>query len=517
MSLSTIASHEASRTAGRVFLFVCLTLTLLGTRLNSAEAQYTPLICATSPYNHVVPVNLGATRFDRSPVDGNAYVNNTDYSWTLMMNPNVHTVELHTPGFNTESGFDFLRLTYNTGGSSTTDFTGIQGAGSSQYITAGAATSEKTIDFRWHSDVSIYGTPARFDTASFECAGSNSAINTITVSNQGMSEGLLLGTGDVIYAAVSQPANEPLLISVNALATTAVADFDLFVSPTTSLPTLSNYAWKSSSSSVDEFLTIPSTGSARTIFMSVYAFTGGGHFSLHVMNQGVSPATKHLIVCTSGFALNTGSSTYPVLVQMLQNTSLHMLAASHGNLWISGYDIYQVPASPVTCASATVPAADYCTSNSACQICMNSASDIDGCTPGQSCGGVSRIANIGCGQYADSTPLHIKYLGWTWNHELGHSQLGFADEYYDGPFCGHSIMGGRNSNFYCDASDHCRDGSVDADYMEPRCASGTSNWTRAPAAWVRPFTSTEPDVEIFNNWNVPAMASVSVVTHTGLP
>jgi hypothetical protein len=492
-----------------LFLFTLVpAVFILAPLATPAHASFTPLTCPPFQYNFPVPVNIGATRFDRSATNGANYINNTLYSWNLMVNPNVSVVNLHTPGFVTESGFDFFQVTFN--GGSTFKYTGTVADSSRDFVPIGQPSAEKTLGLLWNADISVMGTPPTFDVAKFRCSGVNPAINNLTVDKQGYAEGLLMDTTDAIYFSVNQPALTSLEISLEGLNTAAGTDFDIFASPTVATPDASNATWTSTSGAPNEMLKIPSTLSSRTIFVGVFAFHGGGHFSVHATSQSLfSGGLRTLKVCTPGFSIDTNAATFPVLKQMLQNTSLRMLAASHGNLWINAYNIVQIPVSPGSCANN----ADFCASDSTCNICMNRITDVDGCTIGQSCGSVTRIANIGCAQYANGSKPNVQFSAFVWAHEWGHSLMGFTDERLGNgnSICGHTLMNNpSNSNFWCNGNSHCKDGVSAPPANDPRCVAGQDNWSLAPSNWIRATDSTEPDVEIFNNWNQVAMDSVTV-------
>jgi hypothetical protein len=487
-----------------------------------ARATINPKTCSSSSFNTAVNINLGATRFDGNALTAGNYINNTNYSWTLMMNPNVIGVRFHTPGFATEPGFDFLNVSFGSSGLSS-KITGTVPANSLfDYVTSGSVNNEKTLGFRWFADDSVTGTPVKLDTASFICSTTSAAaINNLTLDKQSMAEGVLIGPQDIVYLSISQPANTAIEIGLEGLGTVPGTDFDLYASTTTSLPD-STAPWVSQSNTPNEFLTIPSIIFARTIYVGVFAFTGGGHFSIHAMNQGASGGTR-LKVCTPGFSLNTGTAAYGAFVQMLQNLSLRMLVASHGNYWVNGYDIYQIGTSNLNGSCG----ADFCVNDGSCALCMQRATDIDACTVGQSCGPHTRVANIGCTSsgggtdYTNGSVLNIQNTAFVWAHELGHSRFNFDDErnnsFSSSIFCGHTLMSGPvNSNFWCSPFSHCKDGLQTVSMAQQAlCNAGQDNWSRAPGSFVKILdgTSTEPDIEMFNTWNQGAMNAVQVVKH----
>jgi hypothetical protein len=503
-----------STSTARIVIAVTAALVLAFARPRDAAAAFAPLTCPSDSDNSNMQIELGGTRFDRQPGTAN-YNNNENYTWTLMMNPNVTQIRLDTAGFVTEANYDYLKVFYAA--SQPFVFTGTVGRGSYVFGTKGSATNEKTIDVQWFTDISVTGQPAYFKSAAFRCAGSNAAVNSLSLPRKGMAEGILIGAHDVIYLSTPQPAFTPVQISLEGLRAAAGADFDLFASTTTALPDQITATWSSALGTPNEFLTIPAAATARTIYIAVYAYAGNGHFSIHATDQNGSAASR-LKVCTPGFRIDPASPRYQVLAQTLKNTSLRMLTASRGNLWISGYDIYQTPPCLATCGQNTTDR--FCNlCDSTCKICVADSSDPDNCTIGQSCVGSvnsTRVANILCPQYLNTSMADVQNGAAAWAHELGHSQAGLPDEYYGGntSFCGHTMMSGP-TNFWCSAFSHCKDGIAPPNANEPKCAAGKDNWSLVPAGWARPApsTSTEPDVEIFSNWNQTAMDAVEVVVH----
>jgi hypothetical protein len=490
--------------AGAVRGAVLVTLMLAP---RGSHAAFTPLPCSQTGWSNSIPTVIGGTRFDRSNQDWNMYSNNTGFGLGLFMNPNVVSINLHTNGFATEPNFDYLQI---NGQNNLLLFTGAVSAGwYSLPVLHGNSTVQTNINPFWETDSSVTGTPPLFDTAQFICQAPQAPINSLFFSSATFyAEGLLLGQGDVVYFSFSQPANTPVLLSLNTLSAPAGEDFDLYVSTTTALPDDSSFTWRAYTSWPNEFLQIPSVTTSRTLFVGVHSFAGGGHFSLRIMNQGVNPATKRLKVCTPGYKVDVFSTAYTQLAHSLQNTSLRMLSASNGNLWISGYDIYQSNA----CAGH-----EWCTDcDGSCQICLSSTTVGDSCSTGRSHSppSVTRIADINCPAYAATKD--IRENAFTWAHEWGHSVMSFADEYAaGGSFCGHSVMNGpNNTHFWCNANTHCKDGLITLPAGDSRCNSGQDNWSKAPASWARPLNlSSEPDTELFNNWNQPAMDAVTVVVH----
>jgi hypothetical protein len=474
-----------------------------------AHAAFQPLSCGSSSFNNSIATQIGSTRFDRNALNGSQYINNNDLSWNLYMNPNVSQVRFITSGgFSLENNFDYLQVTSQ---SPVFKYTGNIGAGNTHDSTAmGTTTAEKSLGLLWHADGSVVGTPALLDSAQFICQSTvQPASNTIAFGapqqfSPKYAEGLLLGVGDVIYFSVIQPANVPFSIALQGIS--GSGDIDLYVSTTTATPDDSNFTFRGFTNTANEFLRIPAAASQRTLFIGVRSFAGTvGHFDLHIMNQGSTTPIRPK-VCTPGFALDPNSPRTAKLISSLQNTAMRITAATRGNWVFGGFDVFQSPA----CSGHT-----FCSDcDSSCKICLMSPTEADSCTVGQSfLNGTIRVANINCPAF--DTGGDVRFNAFVWAHEFGHGFFGMDDEYYaNGGFCGHSLMSGpSNSNFFCTLNQHCRDGAVAPMVGEGRCGSGKENWTHFSSLWIRPNLTTEPDIEIFNNWNQSAMDAVTVVLH----
>jgi hypothetical protein len=478
----------------------------------SAHAAFAPAYCSPSSWSNLISTGVGSTRFDRNALDASQYINNEDLTWSLFTNPNVAQIQLATSGgFSTEIGFDYLKVSSQNGGSPTTYTGNISAGRADNYLAFGAPSGEKSLTLQWHADFSNTGTPALLDSAQFICQPTpQAAINNIAFGqpqnfSPTFAEGLLIGAGDAMYFQVTQPANVPFSIALQAIS--AMTDIDLYVSTTTSTPDDSNFTFRGFTAQPNEFLRIPAPAAARTLFIGVHVFAGGGgHFELHIMNQGSTTPIRPK-VCTPGFALDPNSPRTATLIQSLQNTALRITAATRGNWVFGGFDIFQSNA----CTNH-----EFCSDcDSSCRICLMSPTEMDSCTTGQTHNLHNiRIANINCPAF--DTPDNVRFNAFRWAHEFGHGFLGLGDEYYPpgSAFCGHTLMNDpANSNFFCTVSQHCQDGMVAPNPGEPRCGSGKENWAHFSSLWVRPGVSTEPDVEIFNNWNQAAMDAVIVVLH----
>jgi hypothetical protein len=228
----------------------------------------------------------------------------------------------------------------------------------------------------------------------------------------------------------------------------------------------------------------------------------------------VSPTVK---VCTPGFRLDPTQPTYARLVEYLKITSLRVLAATQGNVFINAYDIYQTPTCVYPPGFGCTQHCNFC--DSSCQVCMDDPNLPDPCGP-QSCGAETRIPHISCPDYAPGA--FAQGEAFVWSHEWGHSRLGLSagintsDEYGAGPACGHTVMNGpANANFLCSDLNHCRDGT--ASNSAAVCANfPNSNWKTmgmsgvTPAGVIPAGSSGDAFIQMFWTPNQSAMAAVQV-------
>ncbi|HTA18618.1 MAG TPA: hypothetical protein VK989_04965, partial [Polyangia bacterium] len=120
---------------------------------NLAMAALSPLTCSGSTWSSAVPTQFGAIQFDNEVDHGGIYISNTDLQWNLMLNSNVTDMQMHTPGFTTEHGYDYFGVA-RSGGTST--FTGVVGASWASLTPLG--TYEKYVNPHWHTDGDNTGT-----------------------------------------------------------------------------------------------------------------------------------------------------------------------------------------------------------------------------------------------------------------------------------------------------------------------------------------------------------------------
>lgn len=356
----------------------------------------------------------------------------------------------------------------------------------------------RTIQWQWNAD-SVLNT----DTAPYiggflaKCKTSQTttpAPAPTIVYNQRV-EGLLIGTSDILYFDVVQPAGEPMLLTMDDL-TQATADLDLYASATVAQPDAQSATWVSQSTASHEALDIPAPTANRTVHVGVYAYNGtnGGHFALHAHLQSARASVSGT---TWGIPALTATNKTNITATM-KNASAGMLAASNGNIFFRQFTFFDTPG------------------NAGCDpynhtICLAPAStEAEGSASPSSEG----FGNFCLSRNGWNNPTDIARRLFV--HEAGHAVMSLWDEYdtdvgtscapnSSNKVCGHSIMaenGSANySDFYC-SIDHCLDGQV-SEYAgctaghhsvhdtcngyRPCCNSSTNNWsameagTRVPA------------------------------------
>jgi hypothetical protein len=473
-----------------------------------ALAAFQYATCPTAGYGSAIPVNIGAQEFDPKPenppggaTDGTRYHLNTSSKWKLLVNPNVTRIRPYLGFFMTESGYDNLRVIHQ-GGIAT--YTGNLNAVDTPVLAGGdwlptpQFDKVRAVDVRWTSDVSVANyLPPHLNQVDFQCSATPAAPgNGYDLLANTRYDGLLIASGDIIYVRFEQSANTPLLLTLDSKATTAGADFDLYVSTSNPTPDNGSFTWRGYSSLASEALDIPVSPVSRTLYIGVRAFSGAGHFTLHALQQHTSERLN-LTVCPLEFTPTAAQQA--VIRSFFQSGSARLLAASAGNTFIKGFN---VTAQKATCEAS-------------CSICLKSSGNVSNAGPSPDPEGCGRMT-LGGGNWDDGAAG-----GWVFAHEAGHSCYGLPDEYKPPPagsstpmYCGHTIMSNHGyARFFCSIA-HCRDGhEFDSSACDP---SSDSNWRRFVDGGHRHFgmdydvwDETPDPTDYFNNTNLLNQITVS--------
>ncbi|MEZ4302674.1 MAG: hypothetical protein R3B70_47555 [Polyangiaceae bacterium] len=433
-------------------------------------AAYTWATCPTSGYGAQIPMSLGAFEYTKQTTsppgvapDMSLYNHNTLAYWWLHTNGNVLYLKPYLGHFETESFYDYLRVTemWPAGSappSATHTYTGLLNsstttsvAASDQWLMNSGPTNPFQVGVEWKTDYSVAPyTPSRIVAAAPQCHGFQqptvSHVEPIVPNDR--RDGLLIGTGDTLYFGIYQPANTPLVISVDALVTTAGGDFDVYASTQTSQPDAQTAQWSAQSTRASEALWISPVSTSRSVYVGVHSYSGAGHFVIHGYHTNAVSTNR---VCVEG---TLSSSKLTQLKDGLRKGSATLLGYTNGNLWRRHYTILQNHSG--------------CDEDE-CEVC---AVD-DGGTVSY---GKTTSSSV-CGQ--------IEWHSGKWSdgtlfaHESGHSCYGFPDEYSGPPsgsstprHCGHTVMANNGlATGLCSVA-HCKDGNIN-----PPCQIGTqSNW-----------------------------------------
>lgn len=457
-----------------------------------ADAAFTQRTCSSTVYGTSIPTDVGTRQF---PTSSNSYPsptyqNNTEYNWLLFANSNVrqfaHRIAL--PQWNTEFGWDQFSV---TGQGEALTYQGTIPAGYPNilgvpipWVMAGDAFT-RWLSLHWHTDDSVYfDNVPYFDEVKPLCDASvNPTVNQWLIQSNTRYDGILIGTGDVIYLRVTQPANIQMTIVLDVLAADPVAsDFDLYVSTSTATPDDSSYTFRGYRGNTTgtlggggESLKIPSSTTQRTLYIGVRSYSGAGHFTLHANRVLTSTRT----VCeTYGFgpSLEPYWSTYKTL---FARTSMALAQATHGGRLITQWNV-----KTVSCGRT----------DNKCYLCDSSCDDCmawgaDSCQVAQTLDVTHTILPNWFCQIDVADPWRC----FAEAHEYGHSLMGdLPDEYSGpwpdvGPFCGHSLMNGPgNSHILCTEKNHCKDPAFwGSGVRQPpagfNCGASGTMWSRIAA------------------------------------
>lgn len=437
--------------------------------------------CDSGYFGLQVGVNIGATEYDGQPAspagsspDGIYYNKNVASPWyPIYVNSNVDQLRPYFGHFNTSSGdvlFMYTNVLY--------DYYGALNMGYSSSLGSDTFTipSSRILYWSWSSDWNANSDTAPSITAfEVKCKATQTstpaAAPTIAVNQR--VEGLLIGTGDILYFDVVQPANKPLLLVMDGLTGTTPPDIDLYASATVAQPDYTA-TWVSVDSTAHEAIDVPAVTTSRTIHIGVYAYSagGGGHFALHALVQNIRPSITAMTYGIPALSATDKSQ----ITKSMRAGAVGELAASNGNVFLKHVSVVDTP------------------SSGACDqyhytMCLTAA--------GHSSEGTTQYSPEGFGFYHISADIWNSITDGSRQslvHEMGHGAMGLYDEYDSltnyscasipiapnpaAKVCGHSVMAqnanAAYSNFYCSIS-HCSDGQVASEY--PGCPSGSGGTT----------------------------------------
>lgn len=454
---------------------------------HAPAARALPIGYATCPANTTVyvPVNIGTNEYERRTFAPSYYADLGEYSWSTYFNRNVGVVFPRMKDFHVENLFDYLDM---TAGGVATRYTGDYGDG---YTASGSSVTGRAV-FKWHSDWSVaLQSKPRIDEVAIWCNAGNAAIVNDAIAANTRVEGVLIGTGDVLYFGVPQLKDTYLDISLDVLAASpTTSNFDMEISFSNPFPeslTADVHATRSNSSgtlaTAGENTRLSAPSANRTVFIRVRSASGKGHFVLHA--SAVKKATldgDSMRVCSED-VFGVSHPNWANFVKTLQLVSARVAQMTNGGRI------------PISWWRSTIPDCGndvFCWNSTGCDVVMT-PDDIPGQAfcGFQAWGGRFRIPDIDCSNY--SNPVGLSFV---LAHEWGHAQLGIPTDEYEviggwndgdvGAFCGHSIMNGPDqSHTLCTGLGHCEDPAYSSMsgryYAAPvgyDCSDSGSMWQR---------------------------------------
>lgn len=166
--------------------------------------------------------------------DSSHYANHTWRPWRMLFNQNVEYVGVRFSSFFTEANYDKFWVS----GTSSTAYHGNALLGDpyapplNQYLgpwfANGGGTAPAHIGFEWNTDDSVNFVGFNLDSLKVSCRQTyQSPVNTFELERNYPYEGLFLGSNDLMYVKVKQPAGYKMGLVLWPIDD---ADFDIFAS-----------------------------------------------------------------------------------------------------------------------------------------------------------------------------------------------------------------------------------------------------------------------------------------------
>lgn len=506
-----------------------------------ARADFPQQSCSEN-WSAAVPVDVGSFEFDKDlssasgGLDADNYGLNEHFYWPMYVSGNVLWMNPHLLNWDTEAGYDFLRLNNDP---TLTGSLGTQWYGSTFGAIRGP--TDTFYQFEWNSDYSVTrpGYP-RVDFMRFQCSPASQQTSVAPVAPMTLNtryDGVLFNDQDILYFSVRQTIfTGPIVITLDVNAGDPITDMDLYASTTTVRPDDSNFTWRGyhgggAIEAAGEALVIPAWTSpfgGRTIGIGVRNFSGHGHFSLRA--SGVKTDRK-LTICTQDMtpAQVMADPGWPNAKETIQRTLVRVFQATNGNMWT---DSVSLKLQQAGLQSSYTAASRFCGADPACDWCMTaygtSLQGADGCGEQGSGDGRMRIPSVRCyGEAAD--PAHLlnywdypEIFSRTLLHEAGHA-LGrmvshqnvgtmLTDQYVGNhPQDTHTVMNGpygplHTSMRFSTDFNHCKPFDPEP---APICAP-TSDWTHISSTSFPGFSNwTFPDQTVSSQPWLRAQANVN--------
>jgi hypothetical protein len=340
--------------------------------------------------------------------------------------------------------------------------------------------------------------------------GAGAGSNVSRLHANGQRDGVLLGTGDIVYLSTVQEANKELLLILrpdNPNSPTHHADYDLYAStnPNTT-PGPGGAMWASLralqtdaagvAQMLDDFILIPPVGYARYIFIGVYAYqedqTYTGGFRLYDNTIG----KKFTIRVGTSFDYRNGpfGDVTNKLVSHLKALTGGLHQTDDGTGLVTEWQLWNNPSGEMCngqlCPLLFVsPAAPVCIDNAA--FCASAP----GTSPDCNFGNNARIIDCNWNGVDSASFADLEA------HEFGHCMYKVGNDEYVGAGyrCGHSLMtlsyNQTNGTFaWTNFVDHCTGNSSFACQVPPPyppgnhgtdCFNQSGVSTNATSGWSR--------------------------------
>lgn len=289
-----------------ISFFACDSDLKVDGKKQASTALWSPLMCPTQyPIGIKDTINISSDRWTRKSVQNTSeYANTQDQQWSMLFNQNVSYVHYgFSPPFSIEPFWDYLRLegsnaTYFFDSGNPPPLSGVIPLLGTKTGIGSPDNSARLINFRFHADYSVRQSGFNIDEMWLFCTDRGSPSSDHYINTNKPYEGFLLGDGDVIYVRANQLPNREL--SILLWPDDENDDFDLYASPTYSLPTLSNATWTSRQvSGRADLIIIPPTSNMRTIYIAIGSYSGRGKFRFYVNKH--DPNLQQTIYVTTNF------------------------------------------------------------------------------------------------------------------------------------------------------------------------------------------------------------------------
>ena len=437
-------------------LSVCLSVCLIScagperTPLPVAKktsALFAALTCPTSN-PEVYGLEISTKKWQALRIQNkDEYENNTWRPWRMLFNKNVEYVGYRFYSFDVEFFYDHLDI---TGSAGPIRYTGTEplihpdfpplGQFLGPAHTLGGGSNTAYLDFEWYVDSSVRKTGYKIDALQLHCRQTPAErANDHELLQNYPYDGYFLGSRDVIYVKVKQPAGYKMGLLLWPIAD---ADFDIYASTTDTFPD-SSATWTGvRAGRAPELVIIPKWGQAgggdRWIYIAIGSWSGKGQFRFYAnvhgtLNSGPRRASTDWTPTTA---------TKAHIRDMLHKMSVATYLATEGRFLIESWKIewnsivedggFRFWRNFTGASACNRSMSGACTGGLGDSIDLNT-SNWCGCQPADS---PTCVTCDNTKRFVEERTSH-KLL-----HEFGHcdNAFGLPNEYNSTGACGHSVM-----------------------------------------------------------------------------